>query len=368
MSYLRRAERALDALDARGLRRTIRERGDGVLDFTSNDYLGLSRDDRVIAALHGARRAGAGGARLLAGAHPEHRALEETLATLVRREAALLFSSGYLAALGAAGALAACADAAYSDALNHASLIDGLRATKLPRTIYPHLALPRARASGALVVTETLFGMDGDAADVAALAASLAGDDLVLLDEAHAIGTLGASGGGLAAGLDDPRIVILGTLSKALGALGGFVAGPRTAIELLRNTARTFLFDTALPPAVAAAANAAVAIVVSEDGRRLRERLASNAHRLREALARLDLPVAGMGPVLPIVVGDALEALEISAALEKRGLRVPAIRPPTVPAGTARLRISVRADHSEAEIDGLSEALASVLPRRPALL
>lgn len=367
MSYLRRAERALEELEARGLRRTIREGGEEA-DFSSNDYLGLSRHDSVVDALRSARRAGSGGARLLAGAHPEHRALEEALAGLVRREAVLLFSSGYLAALGSIGALATCADAAYSDALNHASLIDGLRATKLARTIYPHLALPERRTPGALVVTETLFGMDGDAADVDALAASLGSGDIALLDEAHAIGTLGPSGGGLAAGLDDARVVIVGTLSKALGALGGFVAGPRTAIELLRNTARTFLFDTALPPAVAAAAHAAVAIVTSSEGGRLRERLASHAQRMRDALARTGRPAAGLGPVIPVVIGDSREAVGISEALAARGLRVPAIRPPTVPAGTARLRISLRADHSDADVDALADALTAVLSRRPALL
>ncbi len=367
MSYLRRAQRALDDLDAQKLRRTIRDHRDDAVDFSSNDYLGLSRHGAVVGALRAARRAGSGGARLLAGAHSEHRALEEALAALVRREAALLFSSGYLAALGAIGALAPCVDAAYSDALNHACLIDGLRATKLARTVYPHLALPPRRGPAALIVSETIFGMDGDSIDARALVAGLGSDDVALVDEAHALGIAGAGGGGLAAELDDPRVVVIGTLSKALGALGGFVAGPQTAIELLRNTARTFVFDTALPPAVAAAALAAVRIVASAEGDALRERLASRVGRLRAALELLGRSAEGPGAVIPIVVGDSSEALAVAAALAERGLHVPAIRPPTVPAGTSRLRITLRADHADDEIDALASALAAVLPR-PALL
>jgi len=367
LSYLRRARRVLDELDAGNLRRTIREHRDDVVDFSSNDYLGLSRHGTVVGALRAARRAGSGGARLLAGAHPEHRALEEALAELVRREAVLLFSSGYMAALGAIGALASCVDAAYSDALNHACLIDGLRATKLTRTIYPHLALPQRRDPAAMIVSETIFGMDGDGIDTGALVAALGTDDVALLDEAHALGIAGPGGGGLAAGLDDPRIVVVGTLSKALGALGGFVAGPQTAIALLRNTARTFVFDSALPPAVAAAARTAVGIVASAEGEALRERLASRASRLRAALERLGRSADGSGAVIPIVVGDASEVLAVAAALAERGLRVPAIRPPTVPQGTSRLRITLRADHTDDEIDALASALAAVLPH-PALL
>lgn len=363
MSYLQRAARALADLEARGLLRTIREHRDGVIDFSSNDYLGLGRHDAVVGALRIARRAGSGGSRLLAGAYPEQRLLEAALARLTGREGALLFSSGYLAALGAIGGLAPCADAAYSDALNHASLIDGLRATKLERTIYPHLALPSARRAAALIVTETVFGMDGDETDVRALVASLGAGDVAVLDEAHALGLLGARGGGLAAKFDDPRIIVIGTLSKALGALGGFVAGPQIAIDLLRNTARTFVFDTALPPAVAAAAHAAVAIVISTEGDALRTALAERTARLRGALKTLDRPAAGSGPVIPVVIGDAAETVAISEALARYGLRVPAIRPPTVAPDTSRLRISVRADHTNEEIDALGSALAAVLPR-----
>ncbi len=364
MSYLERARRALDELAAGGLRRTIREGRGGLVDFSSNDYLGLARHEAVLAALRGADRAGSSGARLLAGAYPEHSALEEALAALVRREAALLFSSGYLAALGAIGALARCVDHAYSDRLNHASLIDGLRATKLPRTIYPHRELPPKRPAGGLVVSETIFGMDGDAADVRALVGALLPQDVLLLDEAHALGVAGPRGGGLAAELDDPRIVVLGTLSKALGALGGFIAGPRTVIELLKNTARTFIFDTSLPPALAAAAHAAVRIAGSAEGDERRGIVRGHVARLRRLLGELGYGGGGAGAVIPVVLGEADEALAASRALEERGFRVPAIRPPTVPPGSSRLRITVRADHTAAQIEALGEALQGVLGER----
>ena len=293
------------------------------------------------------------GRRTSVGRRPSRtpRASETALATLTGREAALLFSSGYLAALGAIGGLASCVDAAYSDALNHACLIDGLRATKLERTIYQHLLLPSQRTPAALVVSETLFGMDGDAVDAGALVASLGDGDVALLDEAHALGIVGAHGGGLAAGIDDPRVVVIGTLSKAFGALGGFVAGPQTVIELLRNTARTFIFDTALPPAVAAAALASVAIVRSSEGDALRVRLVERSAYLRARLEAMGRPAAGTGPVVPIVIGDSTQTVALADELARRGVRVPAIRPPTVPSGTARLRITVRADHTSEEMD-----------------
>jgi 8-amino-7-oxononanoate synthase len=364
VSYLQRVAAALAEIDAIGLRRTIREDHGGLVDFSSNDYLGLARHPHVLAALHSANRAGSGGSRLLAGAYPEQSALEAALAQLVQREDALLFSSGYLAALGVAGALARFAQAAYSDELNHACLIDALRLTPLPRTIYPHLALPPAgeRSSRALILSETAFGMDGDLLDVAALAGSLHDDDIAILDEAHALGVFGPDGGGCAAGISDPRVVVIGTLSKAFAALGGFVAGPQAAIELLRNTARTFVFDTALPPAIAAAAHAAVRISSSAEGAERRGRLHALAERLRAGLANLGHPVHGSGPVVSLVIGAPQDAVELAQVLASRGLCVPAIRPPTVPAGTSRLRITVRADHTPQQI----EALLAALPVRVA--
>jgi 8-amino-7-oxononanoate synthase len=362
MSYLQRVADALDELDAAGLRRTIRETHDDCIDFSSNDYLGLARHESVVAALRAASRAGSGGARLLAGAHSEHLALESALAELVRREDALLFSSGYLAAIGAIGTFARFAREAYSDERNHACLIDGLRLTKMPRTIYAHLAAPAARGDGALLVTETLFGMDGDALDVETLAATLAASDVALLDEAHAVGIAGPHGGGLAAAVDDQRIIVIGTLSKALAASGGFVAGPRTAIELLRNAARTFLFDTALPPAIAAAALAAVRIAAGNEGAERRARLHARAAQLRNGLADLGYPTPGTGPVVPVVIGEPGETLALARVLAERKIRVAAIRPPTVPAGTSRLRLTVRADHAPHEVEMLLSALASALP------
>lgn len=361
MSYLARVREALAGIDRAALRRTIREQRDDLLDFSSNDYLGLARHPALLAALGEARRAGSGGSRLLAGAYREHRALEETIAALTRREDALLFSSGYLAALGATGALAGFVALACSDELNHASLIDGLRLTKLPRTIYPHRLLPARRAGAALVVSETVFGMDGDLLDLEAFAAALGEDDIALLDEAHAFGLLGPRGGGAAASYEDRRLVILGTLSKAAGALGGFVAGPAPAIEYLRNTARSFIFDTSLPPALADAARLALELIAGDEGELRRARLRANVARLQRGLGELGLRAESQGAVQPVVLGDPEAALAAAAALEARGLRVPAIRPPSVPAGTSRLRITLRADHTLDEVDALVEALHATL-------
>lgn len=364
MSYLQAVALALAEIDAAGLRRAIHEHRDDLVDFSSNDYLGLARHPHALAALQAATRTGSGGARLLAGAYPEHRTLEIALAELVQRDDALLFSSGYLAALGAIGALARFVQAAHCDALNHASLIDAIRSTKLPRSIYPHLALPAAseRSNGTMIVSETLFGMDGDALDVAALAGSLREADIAVLDEAHAIGVFGTRGGGLAAGIGDPRLIVVGTLSKALAALGGFVAGPKAAIEFLRNAARTFVFDTSLPPAIAAAANAALRITIGEEGTERRGRLNALTARLRAGLVQIGYAASGTGPVVAVVIGGPRETLEIASALAARGLRVPAIRPPTVPAGTSRLRITLRADHTPDSIDALLAALSAVRP------
>jgi 8-amino-7-oxononanoate synthase len=361
MSYLARVREALTSIDRASLRRSIREQRDDMLDFSSNDYLGLSRHPAVLSALSGARRAGSGGSRLLAGAYREHRALEETLAGLTRREDALLFSSGYLAALGATGALARFVAAVYSDELNHASLIDGLRLAKLPRTIYPHLALPEMRTDSALVVSETRFGMDGDALDIAAFIAALGPGDVALLDEAHAFGITGPRGGGAAAAYDDERLVVLGTLSKAAGTLGGFIAGPAVTIEYLRNSARSFIFDTSLPPSLAAAARRALEVIGSDEGETRRAQLRANIARLKGGLAELGLAVGAPGAVQPIGLGDPQAALRAAAALEARGLRVPAIRPPSVPAGTSRLRITLRADHSFDDVDALLDGLQAVL-------
>ncbi len=281
------------------------------------------------------------------------------MAQYVRRERALLFSSGYLAAIGVIAVLARFTRIAYSDALNHASLIDGLRFSKIQRTVYPHGRFTEltGRKSPALVVTESLYGMDGDQVDIGAILASLGPDDILLIDEAHAIGVAGPRGAGLAAGLDDDRIVILGTLGKALGTAGGFIAGPSWLIELLVNTARTFIFDTALPPPIALAAR--VALTIAASGEELRQRLHSRVEQLRAGMSQIGIPVpADSTPIVPVLLGSERAALAAAKRCYDLGVYVPAIRPPTVPAGSSRLRISIRADHTVAQIGTLIEALS----------
>jgi 8-amino-7-oxononanoate synthase len=330
-------------------------------DFSTNDYLGLSRDARVIRAFSAADRAGSTGARLLSGAAHEHRVLERELASYVGREDALLFSSGYLAAAGAIAALAPHFDVVYSDAQNHACLIDGIRLARAEKIVYPHLCVPDlARDTRAkLVVTESLFGMDGDRADLAAMLAALGPNDLLLVDEAHALGAEGPAGAGLCASLVDPRVAVVGTLSKAFAAAGGFVAAPAIAIDFLVNAARTFIFDTAPPPGTAAGALASVRIARSGEGDAARERLAANVARTHAMLAgfgfvRADAPASH---VVPIVFGDAASALAVQARLLERGVLAPAIRPPTVAPGTSRIRVSLTAAHGDADLDALFSAL-----------
>ncbi len=361
MSYRDRVRARLADLDARALRRTVRTTAnDPTRDFSSNDYLGLARHPAVVAALRSAAFAGSGGSRLLAGAHAEHAALEGALAAWTGREAALLFSSGYLAALGAIGALAPHFAAAYSDERNHACAIDALRLTKLPRTIYPHRSLPdrSTRAERALVVTESLFGMAATRIDVAALVANLGADDALVVDEAHALGLEGPRGAGLAARAADERVIVLGTLSKAFGVVGGFVAGPADVIALLQNDARGFVFDTALPPSVVAAAHAALTIIASADGDARRARVTAHAARVRARLRENGAAVSEEGgAIVPIVLGETHAALAFARVLAEHGIIAPAIRPPTVPRGEAQIRLTLRADHDDADIDALLAAL-----------
>jgi len=360
MNYLHRARAVLADIEAQGLRRTVTtRRGDaGIIDFASNDYLGLSRSPSVVQALRSSEIVGAGGSRLLSGAHPDHAVLEEEIARLVRRERALLFSSGYLAGIGAIGAASRLVEHAYSDADNHASIIDALRLTRLARHVFPHLRPPprEDRKAPSLVVSESLFGMSGEQANIPALLERLGDDDILILDEAHALGVYGERGSGCASAYDDARIVIIGTLSKACGCIGGFIAGRSDFIDLTINTARTFMFDTALPPAIARAARAAVHAIAQGDA--LRARLDANIERVQAGLRSIDPSwEARDAPIVPLILGDAQTALEVSAYLLERRIYVPAIRPPTVPPGSSRLRITIRADHTEAQISALLRAL-----------
>jgi 8-amino-7-oxononanoate synthase len=363
VSYLDRVRAALDAIRAQDRYRAIAPRArDDMMDFSSNDYLALARHRQVVQAFRLAQRVGSGGARLLGGAHREHSLLEEELAIWLGRERALLFSSGYHAAFGAIAVLGRVVERIYSDALNHASLIDGIRLAGTPRVIYPHRALPpRAqRDTPALIVTESIYGMDGDHADLPGMLADLGPEDVLLIDEAHALGVVGPQGAGLARALDDPRVVVMGTLSKAFGAHGGFIAGPAELIELLINAARTFIFDTALPPQLALAAR--VALVQVRGGDDLRGHLHDVVRHLRAGLRSLQLPaIDDPAPIVPVVLGSESAALNLAQRLEEKKIVAPAIRPPTVPPGTSRLRLSLRVDHQREHIDLFIEALASCI-------
>jgi 8-amino-7-oxononanoate synthase len=366
MSYLRRVRAELAALDASERRRRVRASlPTGAVDFSSNDYLALSVAREVVAASRSAERVGSGGSRLLGGAHAEHAALERELAAFVGRERALVFSSGFLAALGAVATLARTVGVAYSDERNHASLIDALRATRLPRHILSHASLPEGmRTTPALFVAESIYSMDGDALDAEALASALGADDVALVDEAHALGVVGPGGAGLMRPYADERVVVLGTLSKAFGSAGGFIAGPGEVIELAENVARSFVFDTAPALPVVRAASAALELIREGDARR--DALSENITRMRTALRRNGTafvlqPGAHPGaPFVSVVFGPERSALAVARELEVRGYFAPAIRPPTVPVGTSRLRVSLRADHAAEEIDGFATALHDV--------
>ncbi len=359
MSYLHRVRALLDEVRAKNRYREVQpDAPHYTIDFSSNDYLGLARDSRVVEALRRATRVGSGGARLLGGRHREHWMLEEDLADFCGRERALLFSSGYLAALGAVTTLAQTVEAAYSDERNHASLIDGLRLSASPRHIFAHRALPpkAQRIAPALLVPESIFSMDGDRANLGALLADLNAGDVLLVDEAHALGVAGPCGGGLARALPDDRVIVLGTLSKALGAHGGFIAGPSAFIDLLANSARSFIFDTALPPAVALAARIALYIARSADDRR-----ASIAQRSAELQAGLPLPYRCAqpleGPIVPVLLGEERRAKHFETELAAQHIYAPAVRPPTVPPQSSRLRLSIRSDHTAAQMASFTHAL-----------
>ena len=372
-------------------------RVDGVelVNFCSNDYLGLAQHPSLRGAMADAAQrygVGSGASHLVTGHHPEHSRLEEVLAAYTHREAALLFSTGYMANLAIAQVLVGRgarpghteAGTVLSDQLNHASLIDGARLAGGRILRYAHAdadaaeqALAQARgprhgntASPTVLVTDGLFSMDGDVAPVNELAAACARHEAWLaVDDAHGLGVSGATGRGTleAAGLltnPDAVPVLMGTLGKAFGAFGAFIAGRREVVELFRQRARSYIFTTALPPAVAAAAREGLRIADAEPERR--------AH-LNALIARFRQEVAGLGlagellpstsPIQPLVLGRPEAALAASAALQARGLLVGAIRPPTVPVGSARLRITFSAAHTHAQLDQLLDGLAAVLPR-----
>lgn len=362
--------------DRSGMRRTLRPRPaeEDVLDLASNDYLGLARDPRVTgAAAEAALRWGAGstGSRLVTGSTELHDRLERDLAGFVGAPAGLVFSSGYLANLGALGALAGPGTLVVSDALNHASVVDACRLSRADVVVTPHrdtAAVDRAlsgRTPGrAVVVTDAVFSVDGDLAPLTDLhAVTRARGALLVVDEAHSLGVLGAGGRGaceLAGIAGEPDVVQTVTLSKALGAQGGAVLGAAVVVEQLVNTARSFIFDTGLAPAAGGAAAAALGILRAEPD--LAATVRARAAALAQGLGCAGLPVTRPdGAVVSVPVGEPRRATDAASALLAEGLRVGCFRPPSVPDGRSRLRMTARADLTDADIGRTVDAVARVL-------
>ena len=353
----------------------IRVEGRELLAFCSNDYLGLADHPDVITALVAAARewgVGSGASHLVSGHCSEHHALEEELAAFVGRPRALLFSTGYMANLAVVATLLARGDRVFEDRLNHASLLDAGLASGARFSRYPHAdvaslrsRLARVADSRAMVVTDGVFSMDGDVAPLRELAGACREHGAWLfVDDAHGFGVLGRTGRGSVEaadlGLQDVPI-LMGTLGKACGTFGAFVASSSEIVETLLQRARTYIYTTALPPAVAAASRAALRLVREEPWRRAR--VLGHVARFRREALWLGLPLMDSStPIQPLLLGTEAAALAASDALVAAGIWVPAIRPPTVPAGASRLRITFSAAHTDADVDRLLEALAALPP------
>ncbi|ALL63285.1 8-amino-7-oxononanoate synthase [Paraburkholderia caribensis MBA4] len=386
MHLLETLEQGLQDIDARGLRRRRRTvdspcsahmtvDGRNIIGFASNDYLGLAAHPLLVAAIaEGARRygAGSGGSHLLGGHSRAHAQLEDDLAEFaggfVDNPRALYFSTGYMANLATLTALAGRGTTLFSDALNHASLIDGARLSRADIQIYPHgdadalsAMLEASEAAVKLIVTDTVFSMDGDIAPLARLLelAERHGAWLVV-DDAHGFGVLGPQGRGAIAeaALRSPHLIAIGTLGKAAGVSGAFVVAHETVIEWLVQRARPYIFTTASVPSAAHAVSASLRIIGGDEGEHRRTHLRALIGRTREMMKRTPwLPVDSHTAVQPLIIGSNEATLDIAAALDRANLWVPAIRPPTVPEGTSRLRISLSAAHSHNDLDLLESAL-----------
>lgn len=349
--------------------------GRRLLSFAANDYLGLAQHPQVIAAfkrIADDEGVGSTAAHLICGHRAEHAALEEALADWTGRERALLFSTGYMANLGVMQALLRPGDVCVQDKLNHACLLDGAALAGAELKRYPHgdvagaaRQLASRTGAAALLATDGVFSMDGDLAPLRELARLCDAENATLMvDDAHGLGVLGEHGAGSLSALDLGQRdvpVLMATLGKALGCQGAFVAGSAGLIEGLVQAARTYVYTTAMPPAVAAAALAAVRIAREESWRR--EKLAALIARFREGASELGLPLMPSDTAIqPLLMGEAEAAMTAARTLEAQGFLVGAIRPPTVPAGKARLRITLSAAHEEAHVDQLLDALAALRP------
>ena len=339
--------------------------GRPLLNFCSNDYLGLANHPRVVEALRrGASEfgVGSGASHLVCGHSLPHEQLEEALAAFTHRERALLFSTGYMANLGVIDTLVGRGGTIFEDRLNHASLLDGARLSGAKLKRYPHGSVPSlSSGEGHLIVSDGVFSMDGDTADVLGLSAvALKAGALLMIDDAHGLGVLGDTGGGLLESLalgQEEVPILMGTLGKAFGTFGAFVAGQKDLIDYLLQRARTAIYTTALPPALAVATMASLTLIQEEGWRR--EHLRGLIERLRQGATDLSLPLMASGsPIQPFLCGSPLAATALADQLLGRGFLVSAIRPPTVPRGTARLRVTLTAGHTHDQVDALLDALS----------
>ena len=364
----------------------VRVNGAEYLCFCSNNYLGLADHPALAEAAKAAvdkYGTGGGASRLVSGTMAIHRELEDAVARFKGAEAAIIFPTGYMANVGTIPALVGRSDTVYCDRLNHASIFDGCRLSGATLRVYPHKdiakldeLLGREREGAALVVTDTVFSMDGDLAPLPALADVCERHGaMLMIDEAHATGVLGETGRGAAEHLGkngdwhqrseaktclsplfSQRLIVMGTLSKAAGSLGGYVAGSRDLIDLLVNKARSFIYTTALPPAVCAASIAGLRIIEQEPERRAA--LWARAKQLQDGLRKLGFDIGPTEtPITPLIVGESAAAVELSKKLFERHILAPAIRPPTVPEGGARIRLTPMATHTAEDIDALIAAL-----------
>lgn len=353
--------------------RTVIVNGREALNFSSNNYLGLASHPRIISAM--ARSAalygvGAGASRLITGNTQSHRTLETNIAEWKGAEAALVFGSGYQANVGILTSLTDRSDVILSDSLNHASIIDGCRLSRADIMVYNHLdvdhlaaRLSESRHRRKLVVTESIFSMDGDAAPLGEISrVCREAGALLMVDEAHAGGVIGPAGRGLAAQMGIVPDIHMGTLGKAIGVSGAYVAGAAGLIRLLVNKARSFIYTTAQPPAVMDAASEALAIVRSPEGDERRKRLQGNTGRFADLLSGLPgVSARGGGHIVPVIIGDSAKTMRVSAALMERGVFAHGIRYPTVPEGSARLRFTLMSDHTTDDLDRAVSELAAAL-------
>ena len=346
--------------------------GTRYVNFSSNDYLGLADDEALKTAAQAAIQkwgTGSGASRLVTGSLKIHHDLEERIAAFKQEERGVIFSSGFQANLGTIQALAGSEDTVFVDRYCHASLIDGARLSGARLRVYPHCDMDRlgellgkCDKGQKLILTDTYFSMDGDVAPLPELLEMARRHEAILLvDDAHAVGVMGPEGRGLteAFGLQGQIDVVVGTFSKALGSQGGFVVGQKSLIEFLINKARTLIYTTGSSPANSAAALRAIELIQADGSRR--QRLWENVRYLREGIAQLGFDLLNSeGPIIPLILGETSQALHFSKTLEGEGILAPAIRPPTVPRGTDRVRLSVTAKHSKDDLDHLINTLRKI--------